>query len=92
MSKSYDSNLWHHVQTYQEYVDFDKEVLSCDDDGNTSLDVRLTFNTETRSAYMVVSWHNDDGNTLDLSQERPIDWDAALRMIEPDLDIPEELK
>lgn len=83
-------NTWHHTQTYDEYVDFDKEVLTCDDEGNTSLDVRLTFNTESHRAYMTVAWHNNDGRTVDLDGSRPIDWDAALRLL-GDTSLPKEL-
>lgn len=82
---------WVHVQSYSEYEDFDKEVLSCDDEGYTSLDVRLTFNTETRTAYMTVAWHNNDGNTVDYQTERKIEWDAALRLL-GDTALPERLK
>jgi len=85
------TNKWTHVQTYDEYYDFDKEVLTCDDDGQTSLDVRLTFNVETHTAYMTVTWHNDDGHTHDLHGQRDIEWGAALRLL-GDTTIPEELK
>ena len=80
---------WFFIQHCPPYVDFDKEVLGCDDDGYTSLDVQLTFNTETHKAYMTVAWHNDDGNTQDLSENRGIDWNAALRLIETD--VPEHI-
>lgn len=53
-------------------------------DGDTSLDVRLTFNTESRVAYMNVAWHNDDGNTMSLVGDRDIEWDAAMRLIAED--------
>ena len=49
------------------------------------LDVRLTFNLETRTAYMTVAWHNNDGNTVDLEGDREIEWNAALRLIEGDV-------
>lgn len=78
-------NPWRLVQVFENYVDFDKEVLACDDEGYTTLDVRLTFNRVTRVAYMNVAWHNNDGNTLDLVDDRSIDWNAALRLIEVDV-------
>lgn len=87
------TNAWHLVQVFHPYVDFDKEVLTIDDEGNTSLDVRLAFNLETRTAYMVVAWHNNDGNTVDLDGERGIEWNAALRMLEAaGTEIPKELE
>ena len=76
---------WFFIQYAHPYVDFDKEVLACDDEGYTSLDVRLTFNLETRTAYMTVAWHNNDGNTVDLEGDREIEWNAALRLIEGDV-------
>ena len=87
-------NPWRLVQVFENYVDFDKEVLACDDEGYTTLDVRLTFDREQRVAYMVVAWHNNNGNTVDLEGDRGIDWDAALRLIEADVapEILESLK
>lgn len=82
---------WDYVQTYDEYYDFDKVVLQTDDDGATSLDVRLTFNVETHTAYMTVMWKNDDGNTDDTHHDRYIEWGAAMRLL-GDTPIPEELK
>jgi hypothetical protein len=84
-------NKWKYVHTFDEYYDFEKEVLTCSDEGDTSLDVRLTFNVETHTAYMTVAWHNNDGNTVDLDGDRYIDWNSALRLIEADVEIPEEL-
>lgn len=87
-----NSCKWRYTQAFDEYYDFDKEVLSCDDEGYTSLDVRLTFNIETRTAYMTVAWHNNDGNTVDLDGQRYIAWDAALRLLGDEVEIPEELR
>ena len=86
------SSKWKFIQAYGHYVDFDKEVMSCNDTGDTTLDVRLTFNTEARSAYMTVAWHNDDGDKAELDGERKIEWDAALRMLHPDIELPKELQ
>lgn len=77
---------WTHTSgSDPQYVDFDKEVLACKDAGDTSLDVRLTFDLDGRVAYMTVAWHNDDGNTDDLDGARGIEWNAALRLIESDV-------
>ena len=85
-------NKWVLMQNKDGYIDFDKEVMSCGDEGDTTLDVQLTFSLEDRSAYMTVAWHNDDGKTQDMHDSRVIQWDAAIRMIENDVELPEELK
>lgn len=82
-------NTWFFVQKYDGYVDFDKEVLSVCDEGNTTLDVRLAFETKTRQAWMTVAWHNDDGRTMDLGDSRELPWEAALEMIA--LDVPAQI-
>lgn len=84
---------WYLAHTDGHYFDFDKEVMSMDDEGNTSLDVRLTFDVQARRAYMTVAWHNNDGNTVDLDGQRNIEWNAALRMLEADnCAIPSEIE
>lgn len=64
-----------------EYVDFDKQLIDFEDDGNTSIDMRLTFDIEAHSAYIVTLRHNDDGETRNLGPQINISWDEALRMI-----------
>lgn len=82
---------WNLVQVWEEYVDFDKELFDVADEGDTTLDVRLTFVTDKRYAYMVVSWHNNDGNTVELGSERKLPWDAALKLL-GDTPLPKELQ
>lgn len=87
-----DTNNWNHIQTYDEYYDFDKELYSLPDAGNTSVDMRLTFDTETRTCYYFISLHNDDGNTRDWEKTHFIPWAAGLEVLRRDnTTIPEEL-
>ena len=59
---------WTKVNNDCNYVDFDKELYSMPDKGNTSVDIRLTFDTDSRTFYYTISLHNDDGNTRDWQQ------------------------
>ena len=54
---------WTKVNNDCNYVDFDKELYSMPDKGNTSVDIRLTFDTDSRTCYYTISLHNDDGTT-----------------------------
>lgn len=85
---------WVYAHSFDEYYDFEKELQSFCDEGNTSIDVRLTFNTETRTAYYIVSLHNDDGKTRDWEDSHYITWDKALATLVRDGcdNIPKELK
>lgn len=75
-----------------EYWDFDKELIAIPDGVRTSVDMRLTFNNEKRTAYFVLSTHNDNGDTIDWCDTHDVPWDAALQMLRADgVDIPEEL-
>ena len=87
-------NKWFYVHTFDEYYDFERELQSFCDEGNTSIDVRLTFNTETRTAYFTVATHNDDGNTHDWGHTHYLPWDKAMATLLRDGcdNIPEELK
>ena len=87
-------NKWFYVHTFDEYYDFERELQSFCDEGSTSIDVRLTFNTETRTAYFTVATHNDDGNTRDWNHTHYLPWDKAMDTLLRDGcdNIPEELK
>ena len=73
---------WHYVQAYDEYYDFEKELISLDDKGDSSLDMRLTFNVETRTAYITLAWKNDDGKTAEVDGCRYVEWGAAVRLLQ----------
>jgi hypothetical protein len=84
---------WAHIQTYDEYYDFDKELFAMPDDGRTSIDMRLTFNVERSDCYYQVLTHNDSGNTFELGDTFDIPWTVGLAMLTADgIDIPEALK
>ena len=82
-SSSPRSGRWIFVQGNEgdQYIDFDKELYSIDDEGKTSIDVRLTFNKESKTAYYTISLHNNDGNTVDWEKQHNVAWDVALRML-----------
>jgi hypothetical protein len=83
---------WTLLQSYDIYVDFDKELFSLPDEGNTSVDMRLTFNTESRTCYYSISLHNNDGNTRDWEKTHYVPWAVGLAMLAADgVDVPEEL-
>jgi hypothetical protein len=85
------TNKWHHVSTFDEYYDFTKELCSIPDDGNTSVDMLMTFNTETRTCGYWLSLHNNSGNTIDWEKAHYIPWTTGLQMIGDDVEIPKEL-
>ena len=76
---------WTRVNEDGEYVDFDKELYSMPDEGNTSVDMRLTFNVETRTCYYTISLHNNDGNTRDWEKDHHLPWAVGLAMLGNDI-------
>lgn len=84
-------NKWNYVQAFDEYYDFEKELYSIPDKGNTSVDMRLTFNVETRTCYYSLMLRNDSGNTIDWENKNYISWDVGLTMLGDEVEVPEEL-
>ena len=74
-----------------EYVDFDKELYRLPDTGNTSVDIRLTFDTDRRTCYYTISLKNDDGDTRDWQQGHHVPWAVAVAMLGDEVEVPEEL-
>ena len=86
------SNKFEYIQTFDEYYDFEKELQAVTDELRTSIDMRLTFNTETSTAYFTLCTRNDDGQTVDWEKTHYVPWSAAVRMLIADgVDVPEEL-
>jgi hypothetical protein len=86
------TNKWTYIQNFDQYYDYDKELFSMPDEGNTSVDIRLTFNVETHTCYYCISLHNDDGNTRDWEKTHYIPWTVGLTMLaKDDIEIPKEL-
>jgi hypothetical protein len=87
-----NTNKWTYIQNFDQYYDYDKELFSMPDEGNTSVDIRLTFNVETHTCYYTLSLHNDDGNTRDWEKTHYIPWTVGLTMLaKDDIEIPKEL-
>ena len=74
-------NKWVYYHSFDEYYDFNKELQNFEDFGDTSIDVRLSFNTETRTAYYVLVLNNDSGNPVDWEKTHYIKWDDAINTI-----------
>ena len=75
------TNEWHLSNQSEEYLDYEKELISFQDEGNSSVDMRLTFDIENRSAYVVTMRRNDDGNTVELGDPINVTWEEGCRMI-----------
>lgn len=83
---------WTYTQTYDEYYDFDKELYRLPDALHTSVDLRLTFNLETRTCYLVLTTNNDEGRQVEHNPARYIDWGTGVAMLRAEnMQIPEEL-
>ena len=63
------------------YIDHHWELIDFPDEGNTSIDVQITFDKERGSAYATIVRHNNDGDTKVLL-EVPLTWDQAIGMLE----------
>jgi hypothetical protein len=72
---------WHMVNNDCGYVDFDKELYALPDVGNTSVDMRLSFDTDRRTCYYTLSLKNDDGTTREWEKEHRIPWDVGVAML-----------
>ena len=55
-------------QTYEDdtYVDYERELISFPDEGNTSIDCRITLDKEEKKAWASIVRHNNDGDTSEL--------------------------
>ena len=83
---------WTRVNEDGEYVDFNRELYSMPDEGNTSVDMRLTFDTDRRYCYYTISLHNNDGNTRDWDKDHKLPWAVGIAMLGNDVAIPEGWK
>jgi hypothetical protein len=86
-------NGWINTQTYEQYVDFDRELFSFPDKGSTSIDMKLTFNLETRDCYFTIRTANNSGEIRDWEQDHKLSWDVAIDMLRKDgVQLPIELE
>ena len=83
---------WTLVNTDCEYVDFDRELYSIPDEGNTSVDMRLTFDTDKRYCYYNISLKNDSGVTRDWEKDHRLPWAVGIAMLGADAELPEGWK
>lgn len=77
---------WYMANRYDDYIDFERELISLPDDGQTSIDIRLSFNHVNRTAYVTALRRNDDGGTRELnlgaaSFDLALNWDDAIKML-----------
>ena len=66
------------------YYDYTKELYSLPDEGNTSVDMRLTFDADYRTCYYTISLHNDNGDTIDWEKSHRIPWETGIAMLAAD--------
>ena len=78
------TNLWRFVQHDSPYYDYEKELYSLPDEGNTSVDMRLTFDADYNTCYYTISLHNDDGNTRDWEKAHKLPWKVGMAMLAAD--------
>jgi hypothetical protein len=79
-----DTNKWRFVHHDSPYYDYEKELYALPDRGNTSVDMRLTFDADHHACYYTISLHNDDGNTRDWEMTHYVPWDTGLAMLAAD--------
>jgi hypothetical protein len=79
-----DTNKWHFVQHDSPYYDYEKELLSIPDDGNTSIDMRLTFDADYNICYYTIMLRNDNGDTIDWEKTHRIPWSVGKAMLAKD--------
>jgi hypothetical protein len=75
------------------YADFERELFRANDQETTSIDMRVTFNTEDGTASIRLSRHDDTGRELPILLACPVPWATALQMIgatpKPGVDVTE---
>lgn len=82
---------WTLVNRDDDYVDFENELLSIPDEGNTTVDMRLTFNVEAHTCYYNITLRNDSGNSHDWERDHKLPWAVGIAMLGADVDLPEAL-
>jgi hypothetical protein len=74
---------WEVVQRPSEgnpYADFERTCAKFHDEGETDLVQRISFDTEKRTAWTVITRTNDDGDTRELASFA-LYWDDATRTL-----------
>ena len=85
---------WFRSDNLDNYIDFDKDLLNIADSGKTNLNMRLTFVLSDRQAYISLSWQSNDHDPEEMLGHhiRGIDWNAAIKLLGEEIELPEELK
>jgi hypothetical protein len=78
------TNKWHFIQHYSPYYDFSKELYSLPDKGNTSVDMRLSFDEDYKTCYYTILLHNNDGSEHECGKSHHVPWDTGLAMLAAD--------
>lgn len=86
-----NANKWHFINSFGGYVDFEKELLAIPDEGATSVDIRLTFNIESRTCYYLIALRNDINDPITWTREHELTWDAGLAMLGDEVPLLDEL-
>ena len=79
-----DINKWHFVGHDSPYYDYEKELYSLPDKGNTSVDMRLTFDADDNTCYYAILLRNDDGNEVECGSSTHIPWAVGVAMLAAD--------
>ena len=86
-----NTNKWNFINSFNGYVDFEKELLSIPDEGATSVDIRLTFNTESHTCYYFIALRNDIDFPITWEREHELPWDVGIAMLGDEVPLLEEL-
>lgn len=87
MARTNESFNWTHDQNFDEYVDFSTGISSYEDEGRSAVELRLTFNVDGRSAYIVLTETNDSSesaNLLGSDGQINVTWDEGMRLLGDD--------
>jgi len=86
-----NTNKWEYVHRFDEYFDFEKELFTIPDEGNTSIAISMTFNVEARTCYYIIRMMDDKGEAQDWDKAHYVSWDIGLAMLGNDVDLPLEM-
>ncbi len=75
------TNAWTCCYKEAEYIDFERELVGFSDEGNSSVDMRLTFVKQGHTAYLTLIRMNDDGNPRDLGDQINLSWEEGVRQL-----------
>lgn len=78
------TNKWQFIQHDSPYYDYSKELYSLPDEGNTSVDMRLTFDGDDNTCYYTILLHNDNGNEYECGTSHHIPWAVGVAMLAAD--------